>query len=437
VSRSRSRPDRAPAPEPHRAPAPAPGAAPASGTRQRLDHVDAMRPVKQVAVISTHAIIFLAPASAGLASANLLVITHFSREAFLFVSACMLAYSYALSGRVELRHYWRRRFVAVGIPYLTWTAIYFVYVALVARRGFPYWDLDTSMLWGWAGLHRLVHYAVTGYYHLYYLLVLIEFYVVFPWVLRGVIAAKRFHGRLVVAALAFQVLYDVFWRQIFSVAVHLRVAQASSAPFWETRLITSYAFILVSGVVVAMHLDDVHDWICAHRALIVTSALGAGAGAILVNYWSGTGFWHRVLVPGYDPFSVTVIPFNVAAILCVYLLGVFLVSPGRSARTRAVVSSGSDNAYGIYLSQLLWIPLLARAIHAGPPPGPWWLTLIVAVVIVYLAGFAFSGLAARTPLARGLTGRGRATWSSLKWRRRIVEPAEPYDEGPLDLTAAD
>ena len=59
------------------------------------------------------------------------------------------------------------------------------------------------------------------------------------------------------------------------------------------------------------------------------------------------------------------------------------------------------------------------------------------MIIVYLAGFAFSGLAARVPGARGLTGRTRATWASLKWRWRFAEPVEPYDEGPLDLTAAD
>ena len=33
----------------------------ARGTRQRLDHVDAMRPIKQSAVISTHALIYFAP----------------------------------------------------------------------------------------------------------------------------------------------------------------------------------------------------------------------------------------------------------------------------------------------------------------------------------------------------------------------------------------
>ncbi|MDE3009172.1 MAG: hypothetical protein KGI14_09140, partial [Acidobacteriota bacterium] len=65
-----------------------------SGTRQRLDHVDAMRPIKQSAVISTHALIFFSPLSTSFTAGALLTLTHFSRDAFLFVSACMLAYSY-------------------------------------------------------------------------------------------------------------------------------------------------------------------------------------------------------------------------------------------------------------------------------------------------------------------------------------------------------
>jgi hypothetical protein len=39
---------------------------PVSGTRKRLDHVDAMRPVKQFGVVSTHTLLFFAPVGTGL-----------------------------------------------------------------------------------------------------------------------------------------------------------------------------------------------------------------------------------------------------------------------------------------------------------------------------------------------------------------------------------
>ena len=61
--------------------------------RQRLDQVDAMRPIKQVGVVSTHTIIVFAPAAATVLSNATLLLLHVSREVFFFISACMLTYA--------------------------------------------------------------------------------------------------------------------------------------------------------------------------------------------------------------------------------------------------------------------------------------------------------------------------------------------------------
>jgi len=53
--------------------------------RRRLDHVDAMRPVKQAGVISTHAILYFAPAAASAGSGAALLLLHVSREGFFFI----------------------------------------------------------------------------------------------------------------------------------------------------------------------------------------------------------------------------------------------------------------------------------------------------------------------------------------------------------------
>jgi hypothetical protein len=70
--------------------------------RRRLDHVDAMRPVKQAGVISTHAILYFAPAAASAGSGAALLLLHVSREGFFFISACMLTYAYADLNRAGL-----------------------------------------------------------------------------------------------------------------------------------------------------------------------------------------------------------------------------------------------------------------------------------------------------------------------------------------------
>ena len=52
-----------------------------------------MRPVKQVGVVSTHTLLFFAPLAAAVTVGASLQLLHVTREAFLFVSACMLTYS--------------------------------------------------------------------------------------------------------------------------------------------------------------------------------------------------------------------------------------------------------------------------------------------------------------------------------------------------------
>src|SRR5580658_6441403 len=99
--------------------------------RRRLDQVDAMRPVKQAGVVSTHSILFFAPAAASVGSGAALLLLHVSREGFFFISACMLAYAYTdlnLTDRAGLGRYYRRRMVSVVVPYLCWTVIYFLYL---------------------------------------------------------------------------------------------------------------------------------------------------------------------------------------------------------------------------------------------------------------------------------------------------------------------
>ena len=76
-----------------------------------------------------------------------------------------------------------------------------------------------------------------------------------------------------------------------------------------------------------------------------------------------------------DPFQPIVIPFNIGAIACIYLIGVALVHRRRSKRTRALVQSGSDNSYGIYLAQVLFITIMSwlgwQHLNAVPAVARW------------------------------------------------------------------
>jgi peptidoglycan/LPS O-acetylase OafA/YrhL len=90
---------------------------------------------------------------------------------------------------------------------------------------------------------------------------------------------------------------------------------------------------------------------------------------------------------------------------------VALVRPERSRRTKAAVRVGSDDSYGIYLAQMVFITALTW-LGWGRLSSviPWPLLCLATVGIVFACCIALTGLLARTPLAVPLTGRKQVPW---------------------------
>jgi peptidoglycan/LPS O-acetylase OafA/YrhL len=388
---------------------------PARPARRRLDHIDAMRPVKQVGVVSTHAILYFAPVAAAVSSGAALLLLHVSREGFFFISACMLAYAYedlSLTNLAGLRHFYWRRFLAVGVPYLCWTLIYFFFLMPTAH-----YSGVASALRGLAAM------AETGYFQLYFLIVIMQFYLVFPLLIMLLRRTRGHHG-LVLAATALAQLAILILTQTHSLPSLMQQASQQDA--------LSYLLYLVSGCIVALHLEQVDVWVRGHARLIVTltmvAALAAEGLYFLAQYGvtSALGSGYSALTAGDSAFLPTHIPFNAGVIACGYLAGVALVRPGRSRLTKAVVRSGADNAYGVYLSQLLVLHTL-RWLGWGDLSSviPWPLLCLLTVGIVIACCVPLTALLARTPLAAPLTGRRRVPWHDSGNRR----PAEPRQQG--------
>ena len=204
-----------------------------------------MRPIKQAGVISTHSVQYFAPAAAVVASNAALLLLHVSREGFFFISACMLTYAYADLRVAGLRRFYWRRFVAVAIPYACWTLIYFVY----PWTAWHYRSLPAEL----KGLGTI---AYTGYEQLYFLLVIMQFYLVFPLVLILLRWTRNHHVLLIAVAAVAQVG--------LSIAMHWNLLPPLMLK-WEQQDSLSYLLYLIGGAVVAFHLDEVHDWVCPAR----------------------------------------------------------------------------------------------------------------------------------------------------------------------------
>jgi peptidoglycan/LPS O-acetylase OafA/YrhL len=373
--------------------------------RRRLDQVDAMRPIKQAGVVTTHSILYFAPAAATVSTNATLLLFHVSREGFFFISACMLTYAYiglSLRDGAGLRHFCRRRAVAVLIPYLCWTLIYFLYLLPTAHYR------SVSSAWS-----HLVWMAEIGYYQLYFLIVIMQFYVVFPLVVLLLRRTRGHHGLVIAVAAAAQLAICIcaHWNLLPNLMER-----------YEQQDALSYELYLIGGSVVAFHLDEVDAWVRRHARLIIGFTVAAALAAEGI-YFLALHHVTTVLGSGSDFLQPSVIPFNIGIIACGYLGGVALARPWRSRPAKAAVKVGVDDAFGIYLAQMVFITALVWLGWSRLNSSlPWPLVCLSAVVVIFACCIALTSLLARTPLAMPLTGRKQVPWFP---RRPADQPPAP------------
>src|SRR5580698_2316972 len=101
-------------------------------------------------------------------------------------------------------------------------------------------------------LWAFVHLLFCGYYQLYFLLVIMQFYLVFPLVL-GLLRRTRGHHGLVIAAV-------VLAQVLLTIAMHWQFLPLGMRGVWAQREAPTYELYLLGGAVVAFHLERVHAW---------------------------------------------------------------------------------------------------------------------------------------------------------------------------------
>ncbi|HWD76733.1 MAG TPA: acyltransferase [Solirubrobacteraceae bacterium] len=376
-------------------PATSPPAPPAPAARQprpRLTHVDAMRPVKQLGVVSTHSLQWFAPA-ANIGVGAGLMLTHVTRFAFMFISAAMLVYAYPAVARGGWRTFWRRRLLIVALPYVTWTVIYFALGIVQSGR--------VGSITGDAG--RLGSMLLTGYDQLYFLLLLLQFYLVYPAFLWLVRRTEHHHRWLLGASFAVQLV--LFW-----------LVHEQALPTWmlgkgATRELWNYELFVVAGAVMASHYRAVHTWLCSHWRALLAAAVAAVAFGEAWYVLAALG------VPGFggsnpsDPFQAVEIPLYLGLIILVYLLAVLMTSERCPRRVRALVRAGADYSYGIYLSQVLVAtPLTILGWRSLDRDLPWEVVTAGGIVVIFVTAGLLTVLLARLPGARATVGIPRRPW---------------------------
>lgn len=400
-----------------------------SAKRSYLHHLDLIRATTFGLVIFIHVLTQTTDEvnSVGVTTTGLLL--HFTRNMFFALTGFVLAYQYFGRDDFSTWSFWRRRIKLVLYPYVIFTAIYFAVKILLPQgrlssdgralggylwggltgsssfRDFPSSVGDTAKEFAW----NLGWGLGGGGFHMYFLLVMIQVYLLFPLVLWLLHATKGYHAAVLAGSLALQVL----------LTVGITHWLPSTSPWWHYyATFVPYQFFLLFGAIAAVHRDAITDLVTGVHARHVGAGLAAtliGTGAYAV--WE---FRDRLQDSDLPPnassgaFEPTLLPFLIAAIVCLYA-GALTWNyrwRARTPRFGRFVSYASNRSFGVFLVHVLVLYLVlgmqghgesSWLIRTLPQPlgtaAAYAATLVGSILLVEILR--------RLPGSRYLTGRER------------------------------
>jgi peptidoglycan/LPS O-acetylase OafA/YrhL len=326
---------------------------------------------------------------------GLVMLLHFTREAFFVLTAFVLMHSH---GDVAPRPgpLWRRRFLLVGVPYVVWTAVYTALEA-VSYTG-------TRLVVVVPSLDTLKAFALnlatgTGWYHLYFLLVSMQFYLLFPLFRRLMVATRGHHRWVLLGAAVLQVLVDLW--------IHDPAPNGLKADLlpYAGSFVGSYVFFLALGGVAAQHRERVFDLLRLHPVLVVAALVVTGAAA--EGWYLGSVATGANAQFASDVFQPVMLPWVVAVVAGFALLGlVWARRPARSGRSPRWVTWASERSFGVFLVH----PVILFALTVEGPTGPFAalpppLPTAAVYLTAVLGSLALVAVFRATPLRMPLTGK--------------------------------
>jgi peptidoglycan/LPS O-acetylase OafA/YrhL len=373
-----------------------------SGARPRRPYVhavDVVRLITFVCVVGVHAV-SMAMNPEDVTTGAAVSLLHFTRGAFFILSAFVLTYAQA-DRSLDVRRFWPRRFLYVGVPYLVWSVVYW----WIAVDGVPRLD-DIRQL----GVDVITG---TANYHLYFLLVSLQLYLLFPLLLWVVRRTRGHHGVLLaVSGLAELGLLAL---------THYPAWPAGWTTLQADVLVLSpvYQFYFVLGALAAVHHERLRAWVRGHGWVVVGALVAAGAlhvGVYLLQLASGDSVQRA-----YDPLQPSVVPWTVAVTLGLYAWGCAYADRRRSdGRLARFVGQASLASFGVFLVHPLFLNTVLGGWFAW---GSSTLNPTLAGVLAWsgtlVLAFAFAVVAIRTPLALPLTGRPRLPTTPRRRSRHV------------------
>lgn len=214
--------------------------------------------------------------------------SNFAVPLFIFLSGLVLFYRYIddWSGKQAVTFY-LKRVKQILFPYLLWCVFYYVY---------NQWIYDPDHLhWDWQELLGMLPWSDASY-HLYFMVIIVQFYLVFPLLIWLSRLWKGFMNSLVIIGIVVQAAS--YWYE------------HTVAPFEHSAsLCVTYFSLFTLGGYIGVHYQTFANWIGRHIGWVLPLSVLLGLsfmGMFLIEQSSQirfTGIWYTVIFNVYPMFA--------------------------------------------------------------------------------------------------------------------------------------
>lgn len=384
--------------------------------KKHLYEIDLMRAIIMLGVLSVHTMsIFDEQLEDGTHSFIVMSAIHSSmhvtRMAFMFITGFILFIVYA-NRNLRITDFWRKRFLLIGIPYLFWNIIYLLFDSSAFSSP------SQSIVQFMSDLGRALLHG--DQFYIYYVLVTFQFYLVFPFMLRGLQRFKKWHLHIFIWSVCLQIMITTF---IKFVLPHL---DTSSWPYLLSHygvFAFTYQCYFVIGGLAASRYKQICSFLDRHVKRLVGLFVVAWSG-MLMHY-----YLNRVALNESDHAAQSVhqpvyLPYTMLIIALLIIVGRYWARRRKKSGGQAFnrfVAVASMTSFGMYLAQPFPLYLVRTYFVPHLPVNSWffYLSLPIAILFVYFASMAISYLFYKTPFLSYSIGR-RSKW----FGRRKTELAD-------------
>ncbi|HEU5368968.1 MAG TPA: acyltransferase [Ktedonobacterales bacterium] len=382
-----------------------------SSKRPHLYELDRLRVVTIFSVIAVHVLsktAFLDTSPFALQVQNAFVTAlHFTREIFMFVTAFALVYVY-YGKPFAIGRFWKRRGLGVVLPYVIWSAIY-IWVTLPSHALPLFW-------------HTLWWDLLTGNasYQLYYILLTIQFYLLFPLFLVFLRRVQR-HPWLTLAVSFLLEVITLFVIATYGQNTSLTGNALLAVNLLQDRFVLDYQFYFVLGGLTALYMEEVRAFVLRHQAWMIGGMLAAFL-ALELHYLAEIQIEHRPILTAVAVMQPIMAFYSLAAVAFFYWYAYRRVTPapitGLECGSR-IWGTLSNTSFGIYLVHPLF---LAHILPFVAALSAWPVLVLVPLTwgITTGASVAFCVLLLNIPLFSRLVGREQPAAPALAALRRVA-----------------